>query len=364
MRNAFAKEKAEALRSPRFPLKFPGWTLDYRALGGIGVRAWVVALVVGYRVQCLGSQFSRMRSRKVLVLRLRVWGLGVDAKSVRSIRKRTQAFAVCSQASAPKIVAKRRIVVSFGLAFGEERTDRRGEKREKRREGERVEAREDRRERRGERGEERDERRERGERRGRGERRERREDDPRLKFPDWCRVWGVVMFAMYVSRVCIRVRGSYQVFLLVGADLNVSHSGVAQSLLLSGLLVLQSSGFLVLCSLVCWSSGILRFPGPLFRISSAGPRVCYFSSGQLQSVAYPLLLQAQVLCRRVPVVKIGVQAPEVTKKSLHVFAKRPQSVREASHSPRTIWRPRESRLTVVTFGHLRATMTGLGSRSL
>ena len=69
-----------------------------------------------------------MRSRRVLVLRLRVWGLGVDAKSVRNVRKRSQTFAVCSpcvrrvsavcqQASAPKIVAKRRTVVTFGLAW-------------------------------------------------------------------------------------------------------------------------------------------------------------------------------------------------------------------------------------------------------
>ena len=51
-------------------------------------------------------------------LRLVVWGLGVDAKSVRSVRKCSQAFAVCPQAYAPKIVAQRRTVVSFGLALG------------------------------------------------------------------------------------------------------------------------------------------------------------------------------------------------------------------------------------------------------
>ena len=98
----------------------------------------------------LGCQnvFSRMRSRRVLVLRLGVWGLGVDAKSVRSVRKRPQASAVCSQASAAEnrremqscrrfwtrlwssrlksvkfsgiggvVVAKRKAVVTFGLAL-------------------------------------------------------------------------------------------------------------------------------------------------------------------------------------------------------------------------------------------------------
>ena len=92
-----------------------------------------------------------MRSRRVLVLRLGVWGSGVDAKSVRSVRKRPQAFAVCSQASVAEnrrktqnclsslldlrcvfasekcqqsrasggvLVAKRRSVVTVGLAFG------------------------------------------------------------------------------------------------------------------------------------------------------------------------------------------------------------------------------------------------------
>ena len=55
----------------------------------------------------LAACFSRMRSRRVLVLRLGVWGLGVDAKFVRSVRKSPR----------PKIVAKRRTVVAFGLAL-------------------------------------------------------------------------------------------------------------------------------------------------------------------------------------------------------------------------------------------------------
>ena len=42
-------------------------------------------------------------------------------------------------------------------------------------------------------------------------REERRQDDPGPKFPDWCRAWGVTIFAMYASRVRIWVRGSYQV---------------------------------------------------------------------------------------------------------------------------------------------------------
>ena len=36
----------------------------------------------------LYNNFARLRSRRVLVLRLEVSGLGVDAKSVRSVRKR------------------------------------------------------------------------------------------------------------------------------------------------------------------------------------------------------------------------------------------------------------------------------------
>ena len=57
--------------------------------------------------------------------------------------------------------------------------------------------------------EKRDERRE--------KREERRQDDPGPKFPDWCRAWGVIIFAMYVSRVRMRVRGSYQVFYLAAS---------------------------------------------------------------------------------------------------------------------------------------------------
>ena len=72
----------------------------------------------------------------------------------------------------------------------------------------------ERREGRGDRREEREERREGGERREERERREekrksreeRRQNDPGPKFPDWCRAWGVI-FAMYVSRFRIRVRG-------------------------------------------------------------------------------------------------------------------------------------------------------------
>ena len=69
------------------------------------------------------------------------------------------------------------------------------------------------RERRGERrreetGAKRERRGERRERRGE-KREERRQDDPGPKFPDWCRVWGVIILAMYVSRVRIRIRRSY-----------------------------------------------------------------------------------------------------------------------------------------------------------
>ena len=32
------------------------------------------------------------------------------------------------------------------------------------------------------------------------------------KSPDWFRAWGVIMISVYMSRVCIRVRGSYQFF--------------------------------------------------------------------------------------------------------------------------------------------------------
>ena len=159
------------------------------------------------------------------------------------------------------LVAKRRTVVTFGLAHGrvskvptltgigswsrnaklssllescfvvkeergergESREERREETREKRgeekggerkrrgeRRGEERRGEERRGERRGERREERRERREERQRE-RGERREeRRQDDPGPKFPDWCRAWGVIIFAMYVPRVRIRVRGSYQ----------------------------------------------------------------------------------------------------------------------------------------------------------
>ena len=62
---------------------------------------------------------------------------------------------------------------------------------------------------------------------------ERRQDDPGPKLPDWSRAWSVMIFAIYVSRVRIRVRGSYQFFLWVpllsqsadycsGAELNIS----------------------------------------------------------------------------------------------------------------------------------------------
>ena len=137
-------------------------------------------------------------------------------------------------------IAKRRTIVTFGLAFwsshlkgvnnhrkrGKRREERerereerreRGEKREERREerGEKRKERREREERREERREVRGERREvRGERRGerREEKREkRREDDLGPTIPVWCRVWGVIISAVYVSRVCIRVRGSHQV---------------------------------------------------------------------------------------------------------------------------------------------------------
>ena len=90
------------------------------------------------------------------------------------------------------------------------------------------ERREERRERREERGEERGERKEesieeRGERGDRGEGREkrrerrgeRREDDPGPESPDWFRAWGVIVIAVYASRVCIRVRGSYQAIVFI-----------------------------------------------------------------------------------------------------------------------------------------------------
>ena len=56
----------------------------------------------------------------------------------------------------------------------------------------------------------REETREIGEKRDRrGERRkERREHDPGPKFPHWCDALGGIIFAMYVSCVCSRARGS------------------------------------------------------------------------------------------------------------------------------------------------------------
>ena len=44
-----------------------------------------------------------------------VWGLGVDAKSVRNVRKRSPCF---RKRPRPKIVAKRKTIVTFGLALG------------------------------------------------------------------------------------------------------------------------------------------------------------------------------------------------------------------------------------------------------
>ena len=89
---------------------------------------------------------------------------------------------------------------------GEERGERRKEREERRGEKrrEREEISERRVERTGGRREMRGKRRE--------QKRERREDDHGPKFPDWCRAWGVSIFAMYVACVCIRVRRSYQVF--------------------------------------------------------------------------------------------------------------------------------------------------------
>ena len=91
---------------------------------------------------------------------------------------------------------------------------RQREKREARGEERREEREEGRGVRREERGEERGEEREEG-REERGEKRymrreERRHDDPGPTVPDWCRVKGVIIFAMYVSRVRTRVRASNQ----------------------------------------------------------------------------------------------------------------------------------------------------------
>ena len=74
-----------------------------------------------------------MRSRRVLVLRFGVWGLGVDAESVQSVRKRSACVRKRPQCvrkrprkrppcvrkrPRPKVVAKRRTVVAFGFALG------------------------------------------------------------------------------------------------------------------------------------------------------------------------------------------------------------------------------------------------------
>ena len=56
-----------------------------------------------------------MRSRRVLKLRLGVWEWGIDARSVRSVRKRPQAFTSVRERPRPKIIAKCRTV--FGLAL-------------------------------------------------------------------------------------------------------------------------------------------------------------------------------------------------------------------------------------------------------
>ena len=56
-----------------------------------------------------------MRSRRVLVLRLGFWGLGLDATSVRSDRKRSPRV---RKRPRLKIAAKPRLVVTFGLALG------------------------------------------------------------------------------------------------------------------------------------------------------------------------------------------------------------------------------------------------------
>ena len=37
---------------------------------------------------------------------------------------------------------------------------------------------------------------------------------PDLSFADWGRLWGFMIFAMYVSRVCTRVRGYNPCFLI------------------------------------------------------------------------------------------------------------------------------------------------------
>ena len=62
-------------------------TADRANLSDAGEKRNCPCVAVGGLQRCVES-FSRMRSRRVLVLRLVVWGLGVDAKSVRSVRKR------------------------------------------------------------------------------------------------------------------------------------------------------------------------------------------------------------------------------------------------------------------------------------
>ena len=182
-----------------------------------------------FRVHDVGY-VSRMLRRRVPILRLGSRGPGGDQRSLH----------LCPQvfASVCKAIASVRECRAF-WGSREERRDERREKRGEKRE-ERGEARGERREERGERGGDRGERGERrvetGEKReergeGRGEERgeekrkrreERRQDDPGPKFPDWWRAWGVIIFAIYVSRVRIRVRGAshveFQCIGLLGAN--------------------------------------------------------------------------------------------------------------------------------------------------
>ena len=89
--------------------------------GAAGLLAWrsTYALQASVCPKCLETQglgtFSRMRSRRVLVLRLGSWGRGVDAKSVRKVGKRPQALA-----SAPTSLC--RVLVSSSChVFGSSR---------------------------------------------------------------------------------------------------------------------------------------------------------------------------------------------------------------------------------------------------
>ena len=59
--------------------------------------------------------------------------------------------------------------------------------------------------------ERREKREERREERGEKQKREEVRERTGPKSPDWFHAWGDKMIAVYVSRVCIRVRGSYQV---------------------------------------------------------------------------------------------------------------------------------------------------------